>query len=179
MVKETHTQGGFLLALMTSPFIVSELKVSSKIYICFLIVVYVYGAYFGSVLPDIDMKGSYISKKIPFMYKLLGKHLKHRGITHSLTFLMMLWVCILSLVELAERDFIVTLFFYGLLIGYISHIILDLFTSDGVYLFAPYKKVIKIANLKTNSNEEKRMKRFLELGTFMALGANCYILITL
>lgn len=177
LVKRTHTQGGFLFALMTSPFIVSTLGISNKVYACFLVIVYVYGSYFGSVLPDIDMKSSYISKKIPIVYKLFGKNFKHRGFTHSLIFLLILWGCASSLVGLSGGDYIVKLFFYGLLIGYISHIALDLFTSDGVYLFAPYNKIIKLANIKTNSKKEKRVQKFLELATLMALGANCYVII--
>lgn len=176
MVKKTHTQGGFLFALITNPFIVSTLKMENKVYACFLMIVYIYGAYFGSLLPDIDMKNSYISKKVPIVYKLFGKHFKHRGFTHSIVFFLMLWVCASILVGLAEGDYIVKLFFYGFLIGYISHIVLDLFTSDGVYLFAPYKKVIKLANIKTNSSKEKRVQRLLELAIFMALGVNGYVI---
>ncbi|WP_442876786.1 metal-dependent hydrolase [Eisenbergiella porci] len=33
------------------------------------------------------MKGSYISKRFPIIYKLFGKRFKHRGFTHSLLFI--------------------------------------------------------------------------------------------
>lgn len=83
------------------------------------------GCYAGALLPDIDTKS-----KISFM---LGFSLpiKHRTITHSLLFAVLIGFigCFLS---------------YGLgiglFIGVLTHLFLDFFTGYGVPLFYPIRK---------------------------------------
>ena len=90
---------------------------------------YVLGAVVGAVLPDIDHPQAFIGFPVPLV--------KHRTITHSLFF-----CAIVSLLG-------VTLFsvpcFIGLLLGTVSHLLLDMIDprGRGVALLAPmtYKRI--------------------------------------
>lgn len=72
----------------------------------------------GSLLPDIDHGGSTISKNIPLIHKIFT----HRGFTHSLLFIYIIG----------------TLISPWLGMGILVHILLDMFTSQGVHLFSPF-----------------------------------------
>ncbi|MDD6489079.1 MAG: metal-dependent hydrolase [Clostridia bacterium] len=95
-------------------------------------------AAFGSLLPDIDHSGSTLGKLI----KPISRHIRHRGVTHSLIFL-------------AVSMFISPY----LALGVLTHIVLDLFNPKGVELFYPWKKNIKVPIIsrfiKTNGIIEK------------------------
>ena len=66
MVKETHTKGGYLLALLALPFIDNEyLSSYEPVYKFILLFIYMYFSYIGSIIPDIDMRGSCASKTFP------------------------------------------------------------------------------------------------------------------
>ena len=80
-------------------------------------------AAFGSLLPDVDHSGSTLGKFI----KPISRHIRHRGVTHSLIFLVL-------------STFISP--YLGL--GVLTHIVLDLFNPKGVELFYPWKKNIKV-----------------------------------
>lgn len=77
----------------------------------------------GSILPDIDHSGSTLGK----MIKPISRHLRHRGVTHSLLFL-------IAISFLSP--------YLG--IGVLTHILLDIFNPKGVELLYPWKKNIKI-----------------------------------
>ena len=103
MVKETHTRGGYLFALLYLPFIYNKyLSNYEPIYRFILLIIYIYFAYFGSLTPDIDMRGSFASKTFPKIYKILGSKFRHRSFTHSLLFLYLL--CHLSTIILKYTD---------------------------------------------------------------------------
>ena len=103
MVKETHTKGGYLLALLALPFIDNEyLSSYEPVYKFILLFIYMYFSYIGSIIPDIDMRGSCASKTFPKVYKLFGSRFRHRSFTHSLIFLYLL--CYLSSLILKYKD---------------------------------------------------------------------------
>lgn len=81
------------------------------------------GLIMGSVLPDIDSKTSIIGRYVP----VLPKMIPHRTITHSL--LMVAGAVLLS---------------KSLGLGILLHIVLDMFTKEGVPLFWPIKKKFRI-----------------------------------
>ncbi|MGB9694792.1 MAG: metal-dependent hydrolase [Caldisericaceae bacterium] len=83
----------------------------------------------GSVVPDIDIPFSKVSK-LTFNHK--GAKLKHRGITHSVfTPLIIYFIYYYLFKNQAILPFI---------LGYFSHIILDMFNPKGVSLFSPFIK---------------------------------------
>jgi membrane-bound metal-dependent hydrolase YbcI (DUF457 family) len=81
---------------------------------------------FGSLLPDIDTKTSSLGRW--FVFRPLQVAFSHRGITHSLLFL-----AILSL----GFWYFLPLGFEGFVLGYGSHLFLDLLTIKGIPLFWP------------------------------------------
>lgn len=83
----------------------------------------------GSVLPDIDTTSRSIATKITFS-KRKNIYLKHRGIMHSLMvpFLIYLFYWLIF-----KNNTILPF-----IVGYLSHLFLDMFTPMGVPLFMPF-----------------------------------------
>lgn len=89
----------------------------------------------ASLLPDIDHPSSSFGRVVPFISYPFSAIFGHRGITHSI---------------LAIVGGIIALWFYGyklwfvapLVVGYMSHLIGDMFTNSGVLLFWPAKQKI-------------------------------------
>jgi inner membrane protein len=81
----------------------------------------------GSVLPDIDIPISKISR---YTLNTRGKKLANRGITHCLFTHVLIYV----IYYLLFRNYLILPF----IIGYISHIFLDLFNPKGVKLLLPF-----------------------------------------
>lgn len=148
MTYKTHIAGGVLLTLSLSSFLSpSSLGEVALLYGCTVV---------GSLLPDIDHPNSKINKYNPFA-SLIGRFIKHRTLTHSL-----LWIVIVSLVGLALK--FNTWAILGLNIGILSHLILDMMTISGVPLLYPYRKNFRIMKLKTNTEHEFVVMSLLILG---------------
>ena len=88
----------------------------------------------GSILPDIDHYKSMISKFIIAPY--ITKVLTHRGFTHSI--LGFITVTLTTIITIHRWDIVA-----GIAIGYISHIVADMLTSQGVQLMWPKRKRYK------------------------------------
>lgn len=98
----------------------------------------------GSYLPDIDIQQSKLGHKV----KWLSKHMKHRGITHTLLFPIILFGLMLLLAFLPGASSLI----FGLLVGYLAHIFADLFNKTGVPLLWPFTKyMFHFASIKTAS----------------------------
>ena len=177
MTKETHSKGGYIVGLLLLPYFyntfLAEYNLSYRIVLLFI---YAYFTYFGSLISDIDMKGSYISKRFPIIYKLFGKRFRHRTFTHSLLFLGTI-AFLGNLVIVSSNDNIVfTCMFAGLLAGVISHICLDLITKEGVELFYPVGLNFSLLPIKTSSRTEKNIHKFLSLLVVFLLGYRFYLI---
>lgn len=124
----------------------------------------------GALFPDIDIKYSKINtllKKLLILtplililiayshYKittkivivlaitvLIFKFSPHRSITHSLLGLIVTSYLLVFL-KITDIKFII----YPFILGFISHIFLDMLTAEGVELLFPFRKHIKILNL--------------------------------
>lgn len=85
-----------------------------------------FGGFFGSLLPDIDHKKSLFGS-------IFHLPVKHRTLTHSLFFLLMLSVIV------AQYNLSLAI---GLFVGMFSHLLLDMAgrKSAGICLFYPSKK---------------------------------------
>lgn len=105
---------------------------------------------FGSLLPDIDIKNSYISNLLLFPKCL---NLKHRGFTHSVT--------------LATA---VTFINVPLGIGMFSHIALDLLNYKSIKLFEPFSdKKFALKLCKTNSKADDFLRLLGTAGIIFVL----------
>ena len=152
MVKETHTKGGYLLALLALPFIDNEyLSSYEPVYKFILLFIYMYFSYIGSIIPDIDMRGSCASKTLCYLSSLILKY--------------------------TDNNIVFISSFSGLIIGCFSHMILDLFTKEGIELLYPIDINFSLMPIKTNSKTEKLICKVLSFIVIFLLGYRFYILI--
>ena len=114
MKYKTHIAFGIFVALL-----IHKVLYNTDL-ILFLII-----SIFASILPDIDSTNSKIGKKV----KIIGLLFKHRGIFHSLFFAIILSVFIFLIFN--------KIYATGFFIGYVSHILLDATTKQGVRPFVP------------------------------------------
>lgn len=90
------------------------------------------GTLIGSIAPDIDHSHSTISKKLGVIPGIIVQYFfGHRGIVHSIAF-----GAGISMVP----TIIVPSFGIGLFIGWLSHLLLDMFTPSGVAILWPYRR---------------------------------------
>ena len=101
---------------------------------------------FSSSLPDIDSKKSKIGRKFPLFSKIINLIFGHRGFFHSvfppIIALAMLWYLNLFLLGLA------------VFIGYLTHLILDATTIEGINFLYPVSKYRIKGLIRTNSFSE-------------------------
>jgi inner membrane protein len=95
---------------------------NNKVLSFFLIIIF-------SILPDIDLHTSYLGKKFKIISRSFELILSHRGIIHSI------WVALVLYLLLMRFKLELTV------IGYISHLILDMFTKKGIKLFWPFLSI--------------------------------------
>lgn len=95
----------------------------------------------AALLPDWDLK----------------LKIRHRGLTHSL-----LVLCILSF---ALSLLLPSILLFPAVLGYASHLVLDLLTVQGIELFYPHHKRIRLLKFRTNSRIDHL------IGALMCCGA--------
>jgi len=106
---------------------------------------------FSAILPDIDHGKSWIGRKLKLFSFIINLIFKHRRFIHSIIFA--------SIAALIIRIFL-GLYWIPFYIGYLSHLVLDAFTKQGVYLFYPSNFRIK-GWVKVNGLTERAFLVFL------------------
>ena len=97
------------------------------------------GVALGSLLPDIDHPKSTISKLLPpLRWSFILT--KHRGITHSLAFLIGLGVIGLMICKMAQMGLYGQYTAIGIWIGYFLHLLEDSFSKQGIAWLYPITK---------------------------------------
>ena len=145
----THIIFSFLISLL----IINCFNIQNKI--IFIVILLI-----ASALPDIDSYKSKVGKKIKPLSFLINIFLGHRGIFHSL-FLLILILLFIMLI-----NYEITAAFF---IGYLSHLVLDSLTPEGVMFLYPFSK--------------KRIQGFIRTGSlfenilFVLLLALCFCII--
>ena len=178
MVKETHTKGAYIFSLLVLPFVVSKFLFNYElIYKFILILIYIYFSYVGSLFPDIDIKNSYISKTFPKLHKTLGSKFRHRGMTHSLIFIYILCNIFNLLVQYTENNVVFICSSAGFILGYLSHLCLDLLTKEGIEIFYPVSINFSLLPIKTSSKTERLFCKILNFIFIFLLGYRFYLLI--
>lgn len=103
----------------------------------------------GSYMPDIDLHRSKMGSK----HKIISKLLTHRGFTHTLVVPMLLvllqyWLMSLPIPVLPDLVF-------GYNVGWLIHIIADMFNKKGVPVLWPLTKThFHVASVLTSSKQE-------------------------
>ncbi|AGB41393.1 putative membrane-bound metal-dependent hydrolase [Halobacteroides halobius DSM 5150] len=154
MTYHTHSFFGFAFALLTikllSTFQIIDLSflLTGSLFNDTLFQFYI-AAVIGALIPDIDHANSKAGRKLWFIskpLKLFG--VKHRGITHSLLGVILFGLLCNQLISLNWINLIIWL---GLIIGYFSHLIADMFNSQGIPFFYPNQRRFKFhTNITTN-----------------------------
>jgi len=101
--------------------------------------------FIGAGFPDIDMPKSKFGRKIRPLSDILYFVFGHRRFVHSFFFL----VLISGLIWIIAR-----IYFLAFAIGFLTHVLLDGFSKEGINLFYPIKSEIK-GPIRTNSLIEK------------------------
>ncbi|MGB7999148.1 MAG: metal-dependent hydrolase [Anaerobacillus sp.] len=144
MEGKTHAIGGICLGAAAQSYYITE-RLDAPEMIVF------YGAcLFGSLLPDICHPGSWTGRRARALSKGISRFFGHRTITHSILFVvLMYWLT--STFTFQYDELIQT----GLLIGIVSHIVLDAMTTRGIQLFYPIPLRVRFPiYLKTASKAE-------------------------
>lgn len=85
----------------------------------------------GSLLPDVDEENSFIGRKVPAISFTINKIFGHRGLTHSLIALIILFS-----ISTYTGSFILG----GLTLGYFLHLFEDYFSDAGIMWLQPFTK---------------------------------------
>ena len=158
MNYHTHSSFGLLFTLITVKIIISFdlLDISYLLHGSLFngtIIKFYLAAVIGALLPDLDHAQSKMGSLFWFISKPLKFFgIKHRGLTHSL-----LGILLFSLLskQLINHNWIGEITWWGLVIGYISHIIVDMMNVHGLPLLFPNDKKFKLhSNITTNSGQE-------------------------
>ena len=134
MLAKTHLAFGLFLGIIT----LNYLETSPLIFLTTVGI--------ASLFPDIDHPKSKISNRIPIIPTLLSFFVKHRGIFHSLLLAIII-------------PYIIAFFFgtaYGIaaFIGYISHLLMDSLTEEGINYLHPFAKLRLSGFIQTGSSGE-------------------------
>lgn len=139
MTYRTHIIGGVALAVLVHKYSLNMSEIE--------MIGYYAGAIVGSLLPDLDHPKSWISHKTVILHYPF-RHLGHRKSMHSL-------LAVLILFAALTVPFGISALAAGIGLGYLSHLILDMFNPAGVPLLYPFiKKKYKIGKIRTGENGE-------------------------
>jgi inner membrane protein len=91
----------------------------------------------AATFADIDVPSSIWGRTFKPISKAINRRFGHRTITHSLLFLLVTWGIVKGICGLIETEVPYPTVY---LLAYVSHIIFDMMTVQGVPLFYPYNK---------------------------------------
>lgn len=132
MYSKTHV----VFSVLVSLFVLDYVKANPYIFISV--------AFIAAMVPDIDTRKSFLGSIVV----LPGLLLKHRGILHSVVFAIFLLVL---------APFINSVYYLAFVVGYASHIFLDLLNKEGVEVFYPVSKKMSHGFIKSGGIIEKAM----------------------
>lgn len=140
MMYRTHVVAGSLCGFVLSRFLPLD-AINQALVVAMSIL--------GSLIPDIDHPRSYLGRRLIVFSFGFNKLFGHRKLLHSPVFYGILFA-ILALLNVVN---IVTLL--SLLVGILSHILLDMLNPQGVPIFYPIsKKHYRILSIRTSSLTE-------------------------
>lgn len=128
MSGANHVAGGFVFTGIFASFWNINIF-SDPVYMAFTA--------FFSVLPDIDHTKSPIGKLFYPLSRFLDRKFGHRTITHSLLVYFGLFAIVSFICTIYLKDNTITIIYA---FSYLSHLIFDMMTKQGVPLFYPFKR---------------------------------------
>lgn len=114
----------------------------------------------GALLPDICHSGSKIGKRLPILSKIINGLFGHRTLTHSLLFL---GIIVFIMNTFSMNETLQT----GVIVGMISHYILDMATKNGIKLFFPFSLTVRFpVTTRTGGKVETLIASLLAVVSF-------------
>ncbi len=89
-------------------------------------------AAFGAILPDIDNPDRFMGSKSKIIGPLISKR---RGVTHSIGHFLIVSAILAAVMYFVSMPLVAKFAIFGVLYGYLTHLILDLFSTDGIPVF--------------------------------------------
>lgn len=119
----------------------------------------------GALLPDICHPGSFTGRRTKYLSKNISRIFGHRTITHSILFIiLMYWLTSTFTFQFSE------LIQTGVLVGILSHLLLDALTVRGIQLFYPIPIRVRLPfYLKTASKGEAVVNSLLIILTLFTI----------
>ena len=154
MVGKTHIAGAFALTAALSLVCVRSNLIQGTDQVLLQQATLLTASGIGGLLPDIDHKGSTISKNSPIISFFIRLLFTHRGFTHSLLSLILMTGLMYGIAAMigAGIGYWIAIGFGA---GYASHILLDSFNPKGVPLFFPVKHKFSFGKVVTGGWAEK------------------------
>jgi len=139
MTYKSHVALSTIIA-MPLPFIIEATDILE-------LVVYFSAAFVGSLAPDLDEEGSYLSRRLPVFPMILSLFgVEHRGITHRFIFVLVISIGFYFALKLNSASSYFYLAAYGFIIAYFGHLLGDMLTKGGIrdffYPFSSKKGVL-------------------------------------
>lgn len=189
---KTHVVGGIATGVIANEFLIQNVSNTTQEPTTMLMgALFVAGSALGSIMPDIDHRGSFIGRRMKLtaltfsiaggaskgVNRLLGNSNKnggtiisHRGITHT-PILTIAIVSALLFISNLLPGISSSLFSYmsiGFGLGILSHILLDSITKGGVPLLYPFtSKKFSFLPLKTGGMLENFVRLGMAVGTLL------------
>ncbi|MGE7835342.1 metal-dependent hydrolase [Viridibacillus arvi] len=125
----------------------------------------------GALIPDICHSGSKIGRTFRITSKIVNKIFGHRSFTHSLLFLLLMSFVMNTYIS---NESITA----GVLLGMVSHYILDMATKNGIKLFFPLKITVRFPlTTRTGSKVENIVATVLTIiSVYFAFETIVYLL---
>lgn len=124
------------LCLLANPVVAAEYAVTCSV---------------SSLFCDIDTPMSKIGRKAPTISNICIKMFGHRGLLHTPCFLLLCWLCYYNVKNGIYVDDTFWLM-YGYSVGFLCHMIQDIFTKGGIKLLYPFsRKRFHLTNFKSKS----------------------------
>jgi len=139
MMGRTHKYGGFATGVVASAYLIPQPYTTESFIMGGLLIG---TAMVGSLIPDIDHKNSTMGRKHKITSSVVNGLFGHRGITHAPFFhfaVLAILFYLSTLITGPIQPFVVACVF-GLMLGILSHLLLDIITVDGIPLFYPLSK---------------------------------------
>lgn len=169
MMGKTHKLGGLCTGLMASSILIQQPYTVEKLAICRVITI---TSMIGSMWSDIDQKNSTIGKKHKITSTIISTLFTHRGITHAPLLYFLLFFILFNFTNLIENTIIKTSVLsglFGLFLGIMSHLVLDMITHDGIPICYPFSKKSFIHGPFKSKDDNGKVSFFIILITMIVL----------
>jgi inner membrane protein len=177
---KTHVIGGIGAGVLANELLLPHVTTSGEPASQILMSsIFMAGSVIGSMIPDIDHRGSFIGRRAKLISIPVSLLATHRGITHSPLFLMAVVSALLFVSNTFLDGMSTWIFSYmsiGFGVGIASHIFLDSLTKGGVPLLYPFSgKKFSFLPLKTGGMLESVIAVCMVIATLLFVSGKYFV----